>query len=264
MRSQLVGSSHTNRLSRNSRKGSYVDNVQTKKMWRNNIIAEDYENTTSSSGDDDTTLTGEHVECYATWPATQQKTPRKNLFSKMLKKSIKLFGNRNKKMAVHKQADVGVVAEESEDDSDNSETIYNQGEANRECITGIPYSSRNAMRKYSHKNFNKRKNSPYLKQEYRRYWNAKLMSEKYKQYEPSEAYSRTPYWQNYETRSALVSRSSNKTGISSIPLETRKHLTSRVYDKPKLKIKPKGISWVRRYKPGLKCGKQWRRLILEN
>ncbi|XP_022836383.1 uncharacterized protein LOC111363760 isoform X2 [Spodoptera litura] len=198
----------------------------------------------------------------------KQKKEKQGLFSKMLK-SVKLFKvkEKPKQMSVRSESE-----EESTSDSDDYQTVYSQ---KIEKSVKNPYRPHNLPKRKTHSKISykqlyqrdrspEKKRSPYMEQEYRRYWDERLMFQNNRARRSSERmYSDLTNgyharYQTYEARSALMEPKtmSPKTGRQ----------TNRVVNSEnKLKGSSKGKPWLRIHKPGIHCGcgEAWKKKLLE-
>ncbi|XP_035437155.2 uncharacterized protein LOC118267329 isoform X1 [Spodoptera frugiperda] len=195
-----------------------------------------------------------------------QKKEKQGLFSKMLK-SVKLFKVKEKPKQMSERTESEV---ESTSDSDDYQTVYSQKIEKSVKNPSRPHNmpKRKTHSKISYKQIYQRdrspekKRSPYMEQEYRRYWDERLMFQDNRARRSSERmYSdltkaHHAHYHTYEARSALIEPKSMN------PKHEQK--SNRVVNSDnKLKAASKGMPWLRKNKTGIHCGcgEQWKMLL---
>lgn len=185
-------------------------------------------------------------------------------------KSVKLFKPKEK---LKRKDSISESEADTSSDSDDYQTIYSQKiEKNlkhRNRAHNLPkrktHSKISYKQTYQRDRSPEKRKSPYMEQEYRRYWNERLMFHDNKLRHSSERYSeetpppRSDYYRTYEARSAVV-----EPKIPHIPKpEPRRRRLIREDDKTEPKLPTKGLAWLKKHKMGIHCGEQWKKLILE-
>ncbi|XP_032513463.2 uncharacterized protein LOC116767315 [Danaus plexippus] len=231
-----------------------TDDREAMKQSRHTI---DYEEDESDEFSDET----ETDETIVPSLNKQNKSEKRGFIQRMFN-SVKLF---KKRKDTQRNATQVEVTENS--DSDETQTVCSVRTKGRKRnmaqMTREQY-LKNAGpldQKYS------RRRAPYLEQEYRRQWNEGLMFyEPHERYPAAEPYSKLSashprpspvFWRDYEARTALVEHTQNvngkiEQGTSSPTCQGRED------------DKTSKLDWIKRHKLGLRCGEQWKKLILEN
>lgn len=195
----------------------------------------------------------------------------KGLLSKMLK-SVKLFKSRQKPRSNPKRVEKPESEEETTSDSDDYQTIYSQKVEKNLTHRSRPHNlpKRKTHSKISYKQVYQRerspekKRSPYMEQEYRRYWDEKLMFKNNnprhsseRNYSEQSSSQKPPYYRTYEARSVLV----EPTAVVPTTEPRTDRRTSQ--SQPGRRAASKGVAWLKKHKMGIHCGPQWKKLILE-
>lgn len=182
-------------------------------------------------------------------------------------KSVKLFKVKEKPKQMSERTE---SEEESTSDSDDYQTVYSQKIEKSVKNPSRPHNmpKRKTHSKISYKQIYQRdrspekKRSPYMEQEYRRYWDERLMFQDNRARRSSERmYSdltkaHHAHYHTYEARSALIEPKSMN------PKHEQK--SNRVVNSDnKLKAASKGMPWLRKNKTGIHCGcgEQWKMLL---
>lgn len=122
--------------------------------------------------------------------------------------------------------------------------------------------------------------TPYMEQEYRRYFDEKLTfhDDQYTRSSSREpAPQRRPvYYQKVEARTALVDHFNQRNCMQAYPRiesksvkqyrnlnqESHTRVKSNIPERVSI-VPPKAITWLEKHKLGVHCGKQWKKLILD-
>ncbi|CAH0702080.1 unnamed protein product [Spodoptera exigua] len=198
----------------------------------------------------------------------KQKKGKQGLFSKMLK-SVKLFKVKEKPK---QSSELSESEEECTSDSDDYQTVYSQkiekSVKNRSRLQYLPKRKTHSKISYKQAFYKDRspekRRSPYMEQEYRRYWDERLMFQDARVLRSSERlYSDLSnvhaHHQTYEARSALMEP-------KSVSPKTERRTNRAAISDNKLKGTPKATAWLRTRKTGIHCGcgEQWKKMVLES
>lgn len=192
------------------------------------------------------------------------------MLTKMFK-SVKLFKTKEKPKKTDEKERTE-SEKETTSDSDDYQTVYSQKiEKNQRHRSRAHYlPKRKTHSKISYKQAYQRdrspekKRSPYMEQEYRRYWDEKLMFQN-KRPRYSERYSgqstphKSAYYHSYEARPVLVGPQTHV--AKNEPKITKENDT---VNRSKLKTTSKGMAWLKKHKLGIQCGEQWKKFVLES
>lgn len=184
-------------------------------------------------------------------------------------KSVKLFKPKEKQKKWVEKYDSEEV---TTSDSDDYQTVYSQKIEKhpriRNRIHNLPkrkiHSKISYNKSYQRDKSPDKKRSPYMEQEYRRYWDESLMFQNDRPRHSSERQSSvTPhkpaYYRSYEARTAFVQPGTNNRKTE--PSIRRENAKER-----KFNVRPasKGMAWLKKQKMGIRCGEQWKKFILES
>uniref|UniRef100_A0A2A4J3L4 Uncharacterized protein n=1 Tax=Heliothis virescens TaxID=7102 RepID=A0A2A4J3L4_HELVI len=235
---------------------AHEENRPFREAVAKNIVTITETETTSSDGDTDTIVVKKDVA------EPKHKKEKESLLSKMFKS---VFKSREKPK---KRGEKTESEEETTSDSDDYQTVYSQRiektVRNRGRSQNIPkrktHSKISYKQTYQRERSPEKKRSPYMEQEYRRYWDEHLMFHDNRQKISSDRLhsdhttpQKSAYYQTYETRRALAQHKSHSPRALNYSNENKLEASSAA----------KGLAWLKKHKMGIHCGEQWKKLLLE-